>query len=122
MTSTISDGRQAILFGKGVIHQFLALDDKEVQVYGGNGKLIDPKDVRNRLKRPTAVFVSADGQQVDPFYLRLLREDALVVVSQRLATAEFVIIEKIGKPREEQIPLPKPEQIKGPPMISPADK
>jgi hypothetical protein len=62
----------------------VALDAKDVQVFGSDGKRIKAKDVRALLKKSTAVFVSADGKEVDPLYLRLVREGGLVVVAQAL--------------------------------------
>jgi hypothetical protein len=80
------DGKEVVVTEKVPVHKtkVLTLDDKGVQVYGSDGKLIDPREVRHRLKRPTAVLVSADGEPVDPFFLRLAREDTLIVVSKKL--------------------------------------
>jgi hypothetical protein len=58
----------------------LMLDGKGVEVYGADGKKIDPKDVRKRVAKPVAALISADGKPVDPFYLRLAREGTLVIV------------------------------------------
>jgi hypothetical protein len=60
------------------------LDVEGVQVFEVNGRRIDPADVAGRLKKATAVLVSADGKQLDPFYLRLGRPDTLVVVAPAL--------------------------------------
>jgi hypothetical protein len=59
------------------------LDGKTVRVFGVDGKEIDPKDVRARIKTPTAALLSWDGRPVDPFYLRLAKEGTLVLVGPR---------------------------------------
>lgn len=99
------------------------VDEKEVQFYGRDGKQLGLKDVRNRLKGPTAVLVSADGKPVDPFYLRLLREDALVVVSKNPHLDMTVPVQAAPRfDRPKLPPVESPEQIKTPPTASPADK
>src|SRR5262245_7395971 len=40
------------------------------RVFGTDGKPIDPKRLPDLLKKKTAVLVSADGNPIDPFYLR----------------------------------------------------
>jgi hypothetical protein len=59
-----------------------------VQVFEANGRRIDPADVAGRLKKATAVLVSADGKAVDPFYLRLARPGTLVVVAPGLTAPQ----------------------------------
>jgi hypothetical protein len=58
----------------------LPVDNKDLQVFGIDGKKIDPKDVRSLIKGPTPALLSADGKPVDPFYLRLAKEGTLVFV------------------------------------------
>jgi hypothetical protein len=53
---------------------------KELQAYGVDGKKIETSSVAERLKKEIAVLVSADGQQVDPFHLQLIKEGTLVLV------------------------------------------
>jgi hypothetical protein len=62
----------------------VGLTDKGVKVFDAAGKRIAPKDVAKLLKQSAPVLVSADGKEVDPFYLRLAREGTLVVVAQAL--------------------------------------
>jgi hypothetical protein len=50
------------------------------QVFDVTGKRLDPGQVRRLIKGETAVLLSADGRAVDPFYLRGLREDVIVIV------------------------------------------
>jgi len=66
----------------------LRLDGEDVQVYGADGKKIDPKEVRKLVRKPVAALVSTDGKPVDPFYLRLAREGTLVIVVSTPATPE----------------------------------
>ena len=60
------------------------LDDKDAAVYGGDGKKVDPKNLRNWTGF-AAVLLSVDGKEVDPFYLPLARWGTLIVVSAALA-------------------------------------
>ena len=56
------------------------LDEKGVRVFGTDGKAVRPKDLPNLLRQAAPVLVSADGEKVDPFYLKLAREGTLIVV------------------------------------------
>jgi hypothetical protein len=56
-----------------------------VRVFGTDGKRIDPKDLPNLLKKSTPVMVSADGNEIDPLYLRLVQPGTLVIVAPDLA-------------------------------------
>jgi hypothetical protein len=57
-----------------------------VRIVTAGGKRIEPRNLDAVLKRMTPVLVSSDGKDVDPFYLRLLRADALIVIAPELAT------------------------------------
>jgi hypothetical protein len=59
----------------------------DVQILGVDGKKVDEKIVAKKLKKRTPVLVSVNGQPVDPFYLKLIKEDTLIVVLPRLAEA-----------------------------------
>jgi hypothetical protein len=63
------------------------LDKGKTRFFDATGKAIGPKELGKRLKRATAVLVSTDGREVDPFYLRLARPDTVVVVSPEFAQA-----------------------------------
>jgi hypothetical protein len=52
-----------------------------VKVYTAAGKEVDAKDVPDKLKKPTVVLFAADGNKVDPFYLKVIKPDTLVVVA-----------------------------------------
>ena len=60
------------------------LDDKDVQVYGADGKKIDARDLPKQTQS-VPVLVSADGMEVDPFYRKVLKDGALIVVAPILA-------------------------------------
>ncbi len=52
-----------------------------VKVYTAAGKEVDAKDVPEKLKKPTIVLFAGDGNKVDPFYLKIIKPDTLVVVA-----------------------------------------
>jgi RNA polymerase sigma factor (sigma-70 family) len=56
------------------------IDDKDVEVYGTDGKKIDAKKWHDLLKKETPVLVSSDGRKVDPLHLRLIKEGTLILV------------------------------------------
>ncbi len=58
----------------------LSLGAEGVQVYGTDGKKLDPKEVQKLAAKPVAALASTDGKPVDPFYLRLARAGTLVLV------------------------------------------
>jgi hypothetical protein len=73
------------------------LDAKYVQVFGTDGKEIAVKDLAERLEKETPVLVAADGQKVDPYYLRVFKKDTLIV-----ALPQFVFGRYNG-----EVPKPK---------------
>jgi hypothetical protein len=56
------------------------LPEKGVTVYTAAGKEVDPKDLPAKLKNPTIAFMAWDGKKPDPFYLKPLKADVLVIV------------------------------------------
>ena len=52
-----------------------------VKVYTAAGKEVDAKDVPDKLKKQTVVLFAADGKKVDPFYLKIVKADTLVIVA-----------------------------------------
>jgi hypothetical protein len=52
-----------------------------VKVYTAAGKEVDAKDVPDKLKKPTVVLFAGDGNKVDPFYLKIIKPDTLVIVA-----------------------------------------
>jgi len=82
-------------------YEAVYLDTKKLQIFGLDGKRLDPAEVRKHLARPVAVFVSADGKPIDPIFLKLLREGSLWVVAPELAPPANL-------PQQESLPQPKP--------------
>jgi hypothetical protein len=52
----------------------------DVEVYDTEGRRLTRKDAAGRLSKRKAVLLSADGREVDPFYLQVAREGTLVLV------------------------------------------
>ncbi len=52
-----------------------------VKVYTAAGKEVSAKDAADKLKKPTIVLLAADGNKVDPFYLKIIKPDTLVLVA-----------------------------------------
>jgi hypothetical protein len=52
-----------------------------VKVYTAAGKEVDAKDAAEKLKKPAIVLFANDGNKVDPFYLKIIKPDTLVVVA-----------------------------------------
>jgi hypothetical protein len=77
--------------------QSVRFNSKDVQAYSVDGKKLDANALRDRLARETPVLISGNGQKVDPFYLRVVKEDTLVLL--------------LPPPREgpAKAPPPKPE-------------
>lgn len=60
---------------------------KELQLYTADGKVADKALALKKLNDGGVVIVSSDGQKVDQKYLRLFRDDVLVMVSPELTGA-----------------------------------
>jgi hypothetical protein len=59
----------------------LELDGKNFDVFGVDGKKIEPGEVRRMIKCPIPALVSTDTfNPLDPFFLKLAREGTLVLV------------------------------------------
>jgi hypothetical protein len=78
------------------------LNDKDVQVFGADGKRIAAEDVPKMIPRAGPILVSSDGKPIDPFYLRLLREGAVSVASPRL------VVPRSGSTGRTIVPEPIP--------------
>jgi hypothetical protein len=77
-----------------------------VKVYTAAGKEVDAKDVPDKLKKQTIVLFSADGNKVDPFYLKIIKPDTLVIVAPPPAPATTA-------PPAPSSPPVKPREGKG---------
>ena len=53
------------------------------QVVGMDGKPMDPETILSRLKDETPVLVSVSGKMVDPYYLQLAKDDAVIILLSR---------------------------------------
>jgi hypothetical protein len=58
----------------------LTLDDN-LRVFTHDGKRVQPREIPRLFATKTPILLSVDGKEIDAFYLRLLREGTLVVVS-----------------------------------------
>jgi hypothetical protein len=61
-----------------------------VKVYTTAGKEVSPKDVPDKLRKPAIVLLAADGKKVDPFYLKIIKSDTLVLVAPVMAAPAAV--------------------------------
>ncbi len=59
-------------------------DLKDVKVYGVDGKEIDLKEAGKKLNEKTMAIASSNGANVDPAFLKLFKDDVLVLVSPDL--------------------------------------
>jgi hypothetical protein len=55
---------------------------KDVKAFSVDGKPIERKKLRGLLKKETAVLVSADGKEIDPFYLQMIKEGTIILLVQ----------------------------------------
>jgi hypothetical protein len=94
-------------------------DVKDLTVTTTDGKKVDVAAAVKRLKGGAVVVVSADGQPVRPQYLRLFKDDVLVLASPELAGARGVQNGGWGAVpgRPGVRPLPAP----APPVVLPAN-
>ncbi len=91
-------------------------DLKDVKVYTTEGKEVDLKDAVKKLGDTTMAVASANGQKVDPAFLKLFKDDVLILVSPDLApngranpaTATGWRGEVIMQPPGGVVPLPAP--------------
>jgi hypothetical protein len=56
------------------------LEAGNVQVFGPDGKRVDPAEMRKLLSRPAKVLLSADGKAIDPIHLQRQRDAIFSVV------------------------------------------
>jgi hypothetical protein len=55
-------------------------DAREVEACGTDGKRIEAKALRERLRTPLPVLVSQDGRPVTSFHLHVIKEGTLILV------------------------------------------
>jgi hypothetical protein len=76
-----------------------------IKVYTADGKEVDAKELPGKLKKPMAVLWAADNQMVDPFYLKIVKPDTLVIVPPKAPEVEVKPVPGGAKPPE---PIPGP--------------
>jgi hypothetical protein len=57
------------------------LSAEGVKITTAAGKEVDIKELSEKLSKPTIVLLAADGKKVDPFYLKIIKGDTLVIVA-----------------------------------------
>jgi hypothetical protein len=84
------------------------LDAEGVRIRTVGGKRVEPRNLDAYVKGTTPVLVSSDGKDVDPFYLRLLRPDGLIVIAPELAAPPRVPAAPALPGGDEKIPEKRP--------------
>ena len=59
-------------------------DVKELQIFTADGKAVDKKVALAKLEDGAMVLLTTDGKKVDANYLRIFKDDTLVLVSPEL--------------------------------------
>ena len=60
-------------------------DLKDLKVYTPEGKEVDAKEAAKKLSEATMAIASVNGQKVDPGFLKLFKDDVLILVSPDLS-------------------------------------
>jgi hypothetical protein len=109
--TTVVDGREVpveyVVTTVKSVPRTRLLPEKGVKAYTAAGKEVDPKDLPDKLKKPAVVLMSWDGNKVDPFFLRVVKPDTLVLVPPVEAVAPADGGAK-PPPLPETKPIPKP--------------
>lgn len=87
-------------------------DVKELTIKTAGGKDVSVADAAKQLASGGAVIVAADGKAVDPKFLKVLRENVLVLASPELVMPGMGGIKRppvIGRPVPLPAPLPGPQ-------------
>lgn len=58
---------------------------KDLTITTADGKKLDLDDAKKKLEKGAIVVISADGSPVSPAYLKVFKDDTLVLVSKELA-------------------------------------
>jgi hypothetical protein len=67
------------------VQQVELADVKDLTGYTVDGKSLDRKEILEKLANGGIVVVSGDGQKVNPAFLKIFRDDVLVLVSPEFA-------------------------------------
>jgi hypothetical protein len=74
------------------------IDAAEVQAFTVDGQEVSADELASRLAREVPVLVSGDGKSVDPLYLKIIRDDAIVLVVPVVQPAAPVIMPAMPVP------------------------
>jgi hypothetical protein len=77
---------------------------EEVKAYTPDGKMVEAKDLAERLKKEVTVLVSADGNKLDPAHLQIVKEGTLI-----LLIPPGTLHSAGAAPKPEKLPEVKPE-------------
>jgi RNA polymerase sigma factor (sigma-70 family) len=78
--ATDAAGRKVTVYRQTSVTESVLYPADVVDVFDTTGKKIDPKAVPELLKKEIPVLASADGKEVDPLHLRLVKEGTLILV------------------------------------------
>ena len=102
---------------------------KGLKVYSTDGKEVDIKDAAKKLGETAMAIASVNGQKVDPTFLKLFKDDVLILVSADLAPnaqggfgggMTFPSVMPGGGPAIMPFALPpKPAEVLPPPPVPP---
>jgi hypothetical protein len=73
-----------VYYYEPVVNEFVhTFEGNEVKAFSVQGEPIDRKDFEKLLARKTLFLASTDGRKVPPFYLRIIKEDTVVLAFSR---------------------------------------
>ena len=79
---------------------------KDVKVYGADGKEIDLKEAGKKLNEKAMAIASSNGAKVDPAFLKLFKDDILVLVSPDLQPISMGFNGPVMMPAMPLLPAP----------------
>lgn len=82
---------------------------KDLTVTTADGKKVEKEDAIKKLAAGGIVVVSGDGKPVSPAFLKVFKDDTLVLVSPELAGPQNNVIP--GRPFPGNRPVPLPAQV-----------
>ena len=89
------------------VHKTVELNEvKDLTITTADGKKVDTADAMKKLASGAVVVISTDGKPVSPNYLKLFKDDVLVLVSPELSGVQQV---RPGGVRP--VPFPLPPQV-----------
>ena len=102
---------------------------KDLTAYTVDGKSLDTKDLQEKLAQGGIVIISSDGQKVSPAFLKLFRDDVIILTSPELTEMKTGIavdpevrpFPGIGGIQVRPLPAPAPGNLVPLPAPIPAD-